>query len=176
MRVSGWAASTIIDGQSGTPQIITAGTDANRDGDTNDRPIQIGSLANVNDQIVYDPTFKPGTITIRKFNCGAKTDPVACPFNQGLGIISPLQRVGRGFLRAPGLFNVDASLTKRTQLTERLNMQFRAEFFNVLNVVNWNRPQQSIASPNFGVITAQRTLNSQGTQSREIQFGVKLEF
>jgi hypothetical protein len=174
--ISGWAASTIIDTQSGTPQIITAGTDANRDGDTNDRPIQIGSLGDVNDHIVYDSNFKPGTVTIRKFNCGAKSDPVACPFNQGLGIISPLQRVGRGFLRAPGIFNVDASLTKRTQLTERLNMQFRAEFFNVLNIVNWNRPQQSIASPNFGVITGQRGINSQGTQSREIQFGVKLEF
>ncbi len=62
-------------------------------------------------------------------------------------------------------------------VTERLNVQFRAEFFNLFNHTNFNTPNPVVftaatgaASPTAGVITAT------STSSRQIQFGLKLLF
>jgi len=49
-------------------------------------------------------------------------------------------------------------------------LQFRAEFFNLFNNVNFDRPQQNIARPGFGTITAT------ATDARQIQFGLKYMF
>lgn len=46
----------------------------------------------------------------------------------------------RNFFRAPGRVNLDLSLEKRTPLTERVEMVFRAEFFNILNHTQWQSP------------------------------------
>ena len=54
----------------------------------------------------------------------------------------PLQgtfgNVSRGALRSPGLFMVDSSLLKKMRISEGLNLQFRAEAFNVLNHPNFS--------------------------------------
>ncbi|MGB2888345.1 MAG: hypothetical protein WBC04_11660 [Candidatus Acidiferrales bacterium] len=83
--------------------------------------------------------------------------------------------VGRDTLIGPGLAELDASLLKNTVLTERLKLQFRAEFFNILNSVNFNTPNTIVfasatsgASPTAGVITGT------STTSRQIQFALKL--
>jgi len=62
---------------------------------------------------------------------------------------------------------------KSTPLTERYTVQFRAEFFNITNHVNFNSPNTSVfsgstISPSAGLIT------STATTSRQIQFGLKL--
>jgi len=82
---------------------------------------------------------------------------------------------GRNILQGPGLATLDLSLMKKFTLTERLNLQFRSEFFNVLNAVNLNTPNPVVytaatggPSPTAGVIT------STATTSRQIQFGLKL--
>jgi hypothetical protein len=93
----------------------------------------------------------------------------------GLGVIDPHARIGRGTVRAPHLWSDDIALDKRFKLTERFGLQFRTEAFNVFNHTNFLRPSRTVASPsNFGLITAQRAINS--TLSRELQFGLKLEF
>jgi hypothetical protein len=53
-------------------------------------------------------------------------------------------------------------------------LQVRSEFFNLLNRVNFAPPAQAINNPNFGVSSSQLLINN--TQSRQIQFGLKLEF
>jgi hypothetical protein len=62
-------------------------------------------------------------------------------------------------------------LSKNNKLTERVNLVFRAEFFNAFNNVNFGAPARSfnITSPLFG------TINS-ASRPREVQFGLKLEF
>ncbi len=62
----------------------------------------------------------------------------------------------RNFFRAPGRVNLDLSLEKRTRLTERVEMIFRAEFFNLFNHTEWQSPVASstIASPQVGQITS----------------------
>ncbi|MGD1216783.1 MAG: carboxypeptidase regulatory-like domain-containing protein, partial [Terriglobales bacterium] len=84
----------------------------------------------------------------------------------------------RFYMRAdiigPGLATLDLSLLKDTKITEKLDLQFRAEFFNALNRANFNTPNlivftsaAGVPSPTAGVIT------STSTTSRQIQFGLK---
>jgi len=62
----------------------------------------------------------------------------------------------RNFFRGPGQFNLDLALEKDTQLTERVALAFRAEFFNVLNHTEWQSPISAtpIYSPQLGQITS----------------------
>jgi hypothetical protein len=57
-------------------------------------------------------------------------------------------------LRGPHSWTVDLSLAKNFAITESVRLQFRADFFNALNHVNYNSPQTSISSPEFGLITS----------------------
>jgi hypothetical protein len=82
---------------------------------------------------------------------------------------------GRGRLTGPGFWNFDTSLAKRFAVTERVNMQFRAEAFNIFNHPNFASPNPVVFSGNnysssAGAITA--TSNA----SRQIQFALKLLF
>ena len=101
-------------------------------------------------------------------------------FDPNAFIIPPAGTYGnvrRNSLIGPGLANLDFSLRKTTNLSERLNLQFRAEFFNLLNHTNFGTPNavvytaaESSPSPTAGVITAT------STTSRQVQFGLKLLF
>jgi hypothetical protein len=83
--------------------------------------------------------------------------------------------LGRGTLTGPGLTGIDISLIKNTRVSERCHLQFRGEFFNLLNHPNFGTPNPivfsgSAFSPTAGLIT------STATTSRQIQFGLKLIF
>ena len=83
--------------------------------------------------------------------------------------------VGRGVLQGPGLAEFDFSVFKNTHITERTNVLFRAEFFNITNRANFNVPNFLIFSvPNYSPSAAKIT--STTTSSRQIQFGLKLIF
>ncbi len=75
-------------------------------------------------------------------------------------------------LRAAGIANWDFSAFKAFPLAkeDRVNIQFRAEFFNIFNRVQFNVPGQSQGSSSFGVVT------SQANQPRLIQFAMRLNF
>ncbi|MEE8462031.1 MAG: TonB-dependent receptor, partial [Acidobacteriota bacterium] len=81
-----------------------------------------------------------------------------------------LGNVGRNTLIAPGVANVDLSLAKNTPIGEFVNLQFRAEFFNIFNRANFGLPNERITSSSGGRID-QTTLTN-----RQIQFGLRLEF
>ena len=66
-----------------------------------------------------------------------------------------LGNLGRGRFEGPGFFTTDFSVIKRIPITERQNIEFRAEFFNVFNNVNFSNPSAvnlNFNSSNFGVI------------------------
>jgi Carboxypeptidase regulatory-like domain len=71
--------------------------------------------------------------------------------------------------RGPGFFDVDASLIKQTAITERVNLQLRFEFFNILNHTNLNGVDSNIADGSFGQSTS--VFNP-----RWLQIGVKISF
>ena len=83
--------------------------------------------------------------------------------------------LGRGIYTGPGLADVDFSVFKNTPLSERTNLQFRAEMFNLFNRTNLGTPNATVfsgssVSPSAGLIT---TL---ATTPRQVQFGLKLIF
>jgi len=77
---------------------------------------------------------------------------------------------GRGILRGPGRTNLDTSVFKEFPVTEKYRLQFRGEFFNLLNHPQFDLPGQSIGSPSAGVISG-----TVGTP-RDIQFSLRLYF
>lgn len=56
--------------------------------------------------------------------------------------------------RGPGFFDIDAALIKNTHITERVNLQLRFEFFNILNHPNLNGVDSNLADSSFGQSTA----------------------
>jgi hypothetical protein len=86
---------------------------------------------------------------------------------------------GRNIAIGPGLTNFDLSLFKNNHITERVNLQFRAEFFNVLNHANFSVPtraQATLYNANFAPVSSAGVLSSTSTTSRQIQFALKLIF
>lgn len=73
-------------------------------------------------------------------------------------------------VRAPGASNIDLSLFKRFHLTEGWRLEFRAEAFNLANRVRFASPGTTLASPTFGVISAQ------SNSPRQIQLALRLDF
>jgi hypothetical protein len=83
--------------------------------------------------------------------------------------------VGRNTMRGPGVVNMDLSLFRTFKLTEKFNLQFRAEAFNLSNTPHFNNPDEDANSENFG-----KVLSTNGdlaaARSREFRFGLRLGF
>jgi len=125
------------------------------------------------------PDVLPGR-TVRSIIRGGPTqyfDPTAFT----LPPVGFLGNAGRNMLRGPGLANLDFSMSKDTRvkgLGETGTVQFRAEFFNLLNRANFSPPNRIVFSgtgaavplPTAGLIT------STATPARQIQFALRLLF
>jgi hypothetical protein len=157
--IGGWSVSAIGSVQSGLPFTPQLGYNPTGNGDSRN-PIRPS----------YNPAFTGNVILGRPdryFDANAFVAPAAGTYGN----------VGRDVLTGPGLATVDFSALKKTALTERVSLQFRAEFFNILNRSNFGTPNavtftsaSVTPAPTAGVIT------STATSSRQIQFGLKLHF
>lgn len=76
-----------------------------------------------------------------------------------------------GNLRSDRFTNVNASIVKDIGITERIKLQFRCEFFNLMNHPIFNSPELNPTSSNFGKITGQA---NEGTGTRITQLGLRL--
>ena len=86
--------------------------------------------------------------------------------------------VGRNTMRGPGVVNMDLSLFRTFKLTEKFNLQFRAEAFNLSNTPAFANPNGNVNSSNFGKILSTRSGTSRTAlgRSREFRFGLRLGF
>jgi len=82
---------------------------------------------------------------------------------------APFGNAGRNAFRSPGLEQWDLGVNKNFALSESMRLQFRSEFFNVLNHTNFGLPTAISTSAALGTI---RTTYP----PRQIQFGLKLMF
>ena len=142
--------------QSGFPITPQIGSNVSGDGDTRnpDRPSLnpdfVGPIVIRQGTQWFAPAPNPATAT--SCTSPGSTFPFALPCAGTFG------NVGRGSFSGPGLANVDVSLFKDTQITERVKMEFRTECFNVLNHPNFGTPNLIAFSggapnPTFGQIT-----------------------
>ena len=117
---------------------------------------------------------------------GKSNNPVRDNFDPNVGYLDPSSfeigeegffgNLGRNTIRGPGIANVDFSLFKTTSLSENADLQFRAEFFNVLNRANFGSPNTA-THIRFGLANRRLgTISSTTTTSRQIQFALKLLF
>jgi len=83
------------------------------------------------------------------FECYGNPTGTACSIFTG-----QFGDLGRNSLYGPGAISLDTALTRRFAFKERLNMDIRADFFNVLNHANPSNPSASVTSSTFGTITA----------------------
>ena len=83
--------------------------------------------------------------------------------------------LGRGTYTGPGLADVDMSVFKNTAISERVKLQFRAEFFNLLNRTNLGSPNATVFS-GTNVSASAGLITTLATTPRQIQFGLKLIF
>ena len=77
--------------------------------------------------------------------------------------------LGAWILTGPGAAVFDFSAFKTTAIRERVRLQFRAEFFNFFNRVNFSSPSTNLNAGTFGRITG-------AAAPREVQLGLKLIF
>jgi hypothetical protein len=153
--LSGWQSFGIVTLQSGRPFTVALLSDIDNSG--TGRSI-LGFGANDRPNVVGDPNLSQRT-TDRWFNTAAFAFPAPGTFGSA----------GRNILDGPGYQNVSASLVKNTQLSEQVNLQFRAEAFNLFNHPNFNLPDNFLGSPTFGRVSSAR-------DPRHLQFGLKLLF
>lgn len=72
--------------------------------------------------------------------------------------------------------NTDFSVVKNTKLMREMNLQFRAEFFDIFNHPNFGNPNNSATAASFGQITSTRFPAGDFGSAREVQFALKLSF
>jgi hypothetical protein len=159
--VGGWQMASIVTVSTGNWYTVldANGNFANADGGAggvSQRPDQVGNP--------HATPCIPGTF----FNTCAYADPSQGSFGN----------VGRNTIQGPGNRVWDFSMFKFFKLSERSNLEFRAEFFNVLNHTNFlfaksgpqnGNPATVLGDPRFGTLTASR-------DPRQIQLAMKFSF
>ena len=158
--VSGWTLNSIVTLQGGFPFSPQLSYNPSNNGDTRN-PVR--PFAN--------PAFTGPAIlgkVDKWFDPNAFLAPANTAANGGF-----YGNVGRDTLIGPGLATWDFSALKDTQIRERLNLQFRAEVFNLLNRANFNLPNAVVLTPS-GVSPTAGQITSTSTTSRQVQFGLKL--
>jgi Carboxypeptidase regulatory-like domain/TonB dependent receptor len=155
--VGGWSVSGIATFQDGFPLALTATGTANGPG--------YGRRPNVVAGCNPQTSGSAQSRLLDWFNTSCYSVPAAYT----LGNESATDPV----LRGQGVANYDFSMAKKTPLTERFNLEFRAEFFNLFNRVQFGLPNTSIttaANPTTGFVTTQ--IN----QPRLVQLAMRLVF
>jgi hypothetical protein len=115
--------------------------------------------------------FAPQVFNTASTPCSAGTAQYFCKANGEIGTL------GRGVFTDDPFHYATISLIKNIPLWENVNLQFRAEGFNIFNLVNLDLPDGSITSPGFGKYTSTIATHSDPPVSgRQFQFGLKLIF
>lgn len=83
---------------------------------------------------------------------------------------------GVGALRGPGLVNFDMGVFRKFNVNERINVQFRAEAFNISNTPHFANPNADISSGNFGLISAVQNTGREGIDQRFFRLGLRIGF
>lgn len=178
--VEGWQLGVITQAQSGSPLSVvtsltsftgTTGAGALRP----DINSQVVVLNQANEWFVNSVcTVNPAFVTSRIKNCSAGPAQFVLPVDASGNF--HFGKIARNAITGPAFVNTDFSIVKNTRITERLNVQFRTEFFDMLNQVNFGNPNLTAGSGTFGRITSTRFPTGDFGSSRQVQFALKLQF
>ncbi len=167
---SGWQVLNITTLTSGPPFTVFSGIQQTGFGFGGaDRPDQTGQPIPSTSRTVREDYFGRGAANVDFFSI-----PIGVPGGTGPNQ-GRLGTLGRSTFRGPGFHNFDISLIKETPFgrrgsAEAMTLQFRAEFFNLFNLVNFGLPSNIVRGSGFGIIS-----RTAGT-SRQIQFSLRLTY
>jgi hypothetical protein len=158
IALEGWSWSGIATLQSGFPfEIFAPGIDSDGTGAT--------QRASFSTTPTVVPVSSPLTQT------GPNVGRFAFPLFGGPG------NVGRNSFYGPSYKNFDMVIAKTTKITERINLEFRSEYYNLFNHPNFQQPDNFITDGAlFGQSSAEVGRNDSTTGARQLQFGMKLHF
>ena len=154
----GWSINGIGTFTAGQPLTPRLANNQSRDGDA---------------QLVDRPDLKPGANNnpvlggpVRYYDPNAFALPLAGTFGN----------LGRNTIVGPGFANADMSLEKNFAIRESMNAVFRAEFFNIINHANFGLPNTTPLTATGAINGAAGRVTSTVNSSRQIQFGLKINF
>jgi hypothetical protein len=151
--VSGWGINGVYTAQSGFPLKLGTAVNLTNSFGGGSRPNYIAGC---------DPSVSgQAQEKLNKwFNTACFQQPAAFTFGS----------LGRtlGAVRLHGINNFDFAVFKRTPVTERVGVEFRTEFFNLFNRVQFGPPGQGLGNPQFGIVS------SQVNNPRLVQFALRL--
>jgi hypothetical protein len=150
---NGWELTAITNWRSGFPYSVFSNADNSFSGIFSDRADYVGGPASL------DSGRSHGQLIQEYFNLAAFAPNAIGTFGTS----------GKNILRGPRFFDTDLGLLKDFAIVERMKIQFRAEFFNAFNNVNFGQPQNYLGSSSTGQITS-------AGNPRVLQFALKLTF
>jgi hypothetical protein len=191
--VNGWWLSGIFSAQTGYPHEVVLGTNRSRSGNLGE------NRANIDRPNLVSGRTPDDIMSGTSAGCGVEVQGVLQGVAAGtklgtrelyfdpcaFAIQDPgyLGNLGRNFLRRPGLYNIDFALAKDTPLPfmgETGKLEFRADFFNILNHTNFQlgketrlfTGRQNVEAP----IAGAGEMLSTSTKSRQVQLSLRVEF
>ena len=154
--LNGWGLTANMFWRGGFPFNVRSGRDNSLSGIGRDRPDFIGSDIH---QAALDSGRSHGELISEFFDTSLFTQ----------NAVGTYGNTGKNVLLGPRFFNTDLGVTKNIRVKERVGVQFRAEFFNLFNNVNFKLPNSQLTSSSFGTITS-------AYDPRILQLALKLSF
>lgn len=155
-----WQLAPIVSLYTGQPFTITTGSDVSLTGVGADRPNVVTGVQTSPHTLTQ--WFNPAAFAGGCNNAAYANNPSCVP-------LGSFGNAARDILHAPGTIQWDMSLSRKFVIRERYRLEFKSEFFNIMNHANWNAPATGLTSSTFGQVT---TFGS----PRLIQLGLKAYF
>ncbi len=151
--LGGWQFNHLLSWYGGQPFTVTSSNDISAAGsgqvaDCNSTPTKLGFHAD--NGLFYDPSAFSRPDSDRFGTCGINN------------------------LSGAPLFNLDLGLFRKFQVTERVDLQFRAEMFNATNTPHFNTPTNNVTSGSFMKLTSIKNTGREGIDQRFFRFGLRI--
>jgi hypothetical protein len=140
-----WQVAPIVSLYTGQPFTITTGSDVSLTAVGADRPNVVSGVSNPfphTTDMWFNTALFAGGCTTAAF--------VGNPSCVALGSFG---NAARDIFHGPGTIQWDMSLSRRFPINERWKLDFRGEFFNIMNHANWGTPTAGLTSATFGQVT-----------------------
>lgn len=139
-----WQIAPLISLDSGQPFSVTDGTDVSLTGEGLDRPNVVSGVSSQPHTLAawFNPAAFAGSCALAAY--------ASNPNCQAPGTFG---NAGRDIFHGPGSIQWDMAISRIFPIKERIRMEFRGDFFNIMNHANWNAPSSAVNSATFAQIT-----------------------
>jgi hypothetical protein len=142
-----WQLAPIVSLYTGQPFTITTGSDVSLTGESEDRPNVVNNVSNPFPHTTSE-WFNPAMFAGGCNNAVYANNPYCVP-------LGTFGNAARDIFHGPGTIQWDMSASRIFRFSERINLQYKAEFFNIMNHANWNAPTSNLSTTStFGEVTA----------------------